>query len=322
MRAFTSLGLVGEAAAFLRWLLHATALTRPRLGVVYDIFGRTTLKERVLDRLSGYRGSRPIRIGNDAYRQVQLDVYGGVIAAAEEYASAGGRLQADQRRLLAGFGSLVCRLWRDPDHGLWEMRGEKRHHTFSKLMCWVALDRLMKLDDETGLDLDRRRIAAERAAIEQAIDSDGYDTQAGAYVATLGGDALDASLLLMPCLGYKDPADPRLRGTVKAIEARLGEGPLVYRYAQGTDALGPREGAFGICSFWLAEALARIGEVEQAQRNFERLLEYGNDVGLYAEEIDPGSGTALGNFPQAFTHVGLINAAIAIERADKATRPS
>jgi GH15 family glucan-1,4-alpha-glucosidase len=317
MRAFISLGLVEEASAFLRWLLHATALTQPRLGVVYDIYGRARLTERTLDHLSGYRDSRPVRIGNDAYRQRQLDAYGSVIAAAAEYVKGGGALQSDQRKLLAGFGDQVCRGWREPDNGMWEVRGGRRHYTFSKLMCWVALDWLLKLDREIGLGIDARRVTAERDAIEEMIDSRGYDEASGCYVGELDGKALDAALLLMPCLGYKDPADPRIAGTLACIESRLGRGPLVYRYEKGSDNLGSAEGAFGLCSFWLVEALARVGEVERARDNFERLLDLANDVGLFGEEIDADTGAALGNFPQAFTHVGLINAAVAIDRAER-----
>lgn len=318
MRAFISLGLAGEAAAFLRWLLHATALTRPKLSVMYDIFGRTRLKERELGRLAGYRDSRPVRIGNGAYLQRQLDVYGAVIAAAAEYVLGGGTLQADQRRLLAGFGEMVCRSWREPDQGMWEVRGEARHHTFSKLMCWVALDWLLKLDRMIGLRIDSARFESERDRIEAAIDTDGFDAGMGCYVGIFGGNALDAALLLMPCVGYKPPDDPRLRATLDRIEERLGDGPYVYRYERGADGLDAPEGAFGLCSFWRVEALARIGETERARGHFERLLGKGSDLGLYAEEIDPASGAALGNFPQAFTHVGLINAAVAIGRAETA----
>jgi GH15 family glucan-1,4-alpha-glucosidase len=197
------------------------------------------------------------------------------------------------------------------------VRGEKRQYTFSKLMCWVALDWLVKLDREIGLGIDARRVAAERAEIEDAIDTRGFDRGAGCYVGEFDGHKLDAALLLMPCLDYKSPDDPRLRATLDCIERRLGRGPFIYRYERGSDDFDSTEGAFGICSFWLVEALARIGEVERARDNFEKLLGVANDVGLYGEEIDPGTGAALGNFPQAFTHVGLINAAVAIDRAEK-----
>ena len=316
MRAFTSLGLSGEAGAFLRWLLHATALTRPRLGVMYDIFGRTGLTESELDHLGGYRGSRPVRIGNGACDQLQLDVYGGVIAAAAEYAGSGGTLQRDQRRLLAGFGRIVCGIWREPDHGIWEIRGQKRHYLFSKLMCWFALDRLLALNDRVKLGIPIDRVAKERAAIAETIESRGFNRRLSSYVGVLDGDRVDAALLLMPCLGYGDPA--RLRTTFERIEARLGRGGLICRYEQGYDPLASPEGAFGLCSFWAVENLARRGEVDRAEALFDRILARANDLGLFGEEIDPDNGEALGNFPQAFTHVGLINAAYAIERERKA----
>jgi len=314
MRAFNSLGLEREAGAFLRWLLHATALTRPRLQVVYDVFGRTDLDEFELGHLAGHRGSKPVRIGNAANRQVQLDVYGGVIAAAAEYVESGGRLQKDQLRLLCAFGETVCRLWRDPDHGLWEIRGGKRNYTFSKLMCWVALDRLLALDRMLDLGVRRGWLEKERAAIADAIETRGFNRDLSSYVGELDGDRLDASLLLMPCLGYGDPRGPRQHSTFERLEERLGRGELIYRYDPTLDAVGSSEGAFGICSFWAIENLARRGEADEAERRLGRMLEHANDLGLFAEQIDPETGEALGNFPQAYTHIGLINAAFAIER--------
>ena len=315
MRAFTALGLRREAASFLRWLLHATALTQPRLGVVYDVYGRTGLDERELTHLAGYRGSRPVRIGNAAHEQIQLDVYGGVTAAAAEFVEGGGVLQRDQQRLLGAFGRFVCENWRTPDHGIWEIRDRKRHYTFSKLMCWVALDRLLELHRSGHLRIRTDRLERERSAIADAIESRGYNAGLASYVGELDGDRVDASLLLMPCLGYGDPAHPRMRTTYERIEERLGREGLLYRHEPYFDSIAVPEGAFGICSFWGVENLARRGDVDQAERLFDGLLGHANDLGLFAEEIEPESGDALGNFPQAFTHVGLINAAFAIGRA-------
>ncbi len=320
MRAFTGLGLRREADAFLRWLLHATALTRPRLRVVYDVYGRARLPEAELTHLDGYADSKPVRIGNGAYDQTQLDVYGGVIAAAAEFVETGGRLQKDQLKLLAGFGRTVCDIWRGPDNGIWEMRDRKRHHSFSKLMCWVALDRLLALNRQQEMDIPVARFEKERAAIAEAIDTHGFNTILSSYVGEFDGARVDASLLLMPCLSYGGPADPRQRSTFERIEERLGRDGLMYRYEAADDAMSSPEGAFGICSFWAVENLARRGEVERAERRFERILGRANDLGLFAEEIDPESGAALGNFPQAFTHVGLINAALAIEREKRSSR--
>lgn len=315
MRAFTGLGLREEAGVFLRWLLHATRLTRPRLGVVYDVFGRMDLGERELAHLSGYRRSKPVRIGNAAQKQMQLDVYGGVIAAAWEFATNCGSLQRDQCNLLAGFGRTVRDCWREPDHGIWEIRDRKRHYTFSKLMCWTALDRLLALQRSHGLHVATDRFEEERSAIAETIETKGFNEELASYVMELEGDRVDASLLLMPCLGYGNPEDPRMRTTFERIDERLGRDGLLYRYEPNVDGIPGPEGAFGIASFWAVENLARRGDPDGARQRFEKLNGYANDVGLFAEEIEPDSGAALGNFPQAFTHVGLINAALAIDKA-------
>ena len=322
MRAFTGLGFRDEAGSFLQWLLHATRLTWPELQVVYDVYGRTNLCERELGHLSGYRNSRPVRIGNGAHDQVQLDVYGGVVFAALDYVESGGRLQADETRLLAGFGKTVCKKWRDPDHGIWEIRGRKRHYTFSKVMCWTVLDCLVKLHERGCARLDANRLRRERDAIAETIERRGYNEDLASYVGELDGRHLDASVLLMGCLGYKEPSDPRLRSTFERIRERLGRRGLLYRY-EHEDGLPGREGAFGICSFWAVEHLARSGDREAAEHAFAHILTFANDVGLFAEEIDVETGAALGNFPQAFTHVGLINAAIALaapRNGESATR--
>ena len=321
MRAFTGLGYRDEAGSFLQWLLHATRLTWPELQVMYDVYGRTNLRERELGHLAGFRSSRPVRIGNDAHRQLQLDVYGGLLSAASEYVESGGPLQADESRLLTGFGRTACRKWREPDHGMWEIRGEKRHYTVSKLMCWAALDSLSKLARRGQVRIDAARFRAERDAIAQAVETRGFNPSLGSYVSELDGDRVDAALLLMGCLGYKDPGDARMRRTFKVIRERLGRDGLLYRYEEGYDSLARREGAFGICSFWAIENLARRGELDEAEEALAHILRFANDVGLFAEEIEPGTGRALGNFPQAFTHVGLINAAMAIAAARRGAAP-
>jgi GH15 family glucan-1,4-alpha-glucosidase len=315
MRAFTGLGFQSEAAAFLHWLLHATRLTWPELQVMYDVYGRTHLREHELEHLRGYRGSRPVRIGNGAYRQVQLDVYGSLLFAARDYVEKGGELQADEARLLVGFGRTVCRQWRDPDSGIWEVRGPKRHYTFSKVMCWTALDSLLKLHDRGCVRLDAAAVRRERAEIARTIEARAFNHDLRSYVSELDGNQLDAALLLMGCLGYQDPSHARMRGTFERIQERLGRNGLLYRYDAGSDSLPSPEGAFGICSFWAIDNLARRGDVEAADLAFNHILSFSNDVGLFAEEIDPDTGEALGNFPQAFTHVGLINGALALAAA-------
>jgi GH15 family glucan-1,4-alpha-glucosidase len=317
MRAFTGLGYQDEAGSFFQWLLHATRLTWPKLQVMYDVYGRTRLREETLDHLSGFRASRPVRIGNGAHAQTQLDVYGEVVSAAFDFCETGARLQADEGNLLAGFGKTVCREWREPDHGIWEIRGPKRQFTFSKVMCWAALDRLIKLHKQGRIQIDADRFRRERDAIAEQIETRGYNAVLDCYVSELDGDRVDASLLLMGCLGYKEPSHPRMRATFERIQERLGRDGLLHRYEESYDGLPSREGAFGICSFWAVDNLARRGEREAAERCFERVLFCANDVGLFAEEIDVETGAALGNFPQAFTHVGLINAAMAVAKAGK-----
>jgi GH15 family glucan-1,4-alpha-glucosidase len=318
MRAFTGLGFEDEAASFLQWLLHATRLTWPELQIMYDVYGGTNLSEEELDHLSGYRSSRPVRIGNGAHGQVQLDVYGGVVLAAFDFVEKGGHLQADEAKLLAGFGSTVCRKWREPDSGIWEIRGPKRHYTFSKVMCWTALDCLIRLHERGCLRVDVAGFRRERDAIAQTVEVHGFNERLGSYVSELEGDRVDAALLLMACLGYKEPDDARMRSTFDKIEERLGRCGLLFRYEDGVDGLPSREGAFGICSFWAVDNLARRGDLDAAERAFDHVLSFANDVGLFAEEIDVETGTALGNFPQAFTHVGLINAAMALAAARQA----
>jgi len=317
MRALTDLGYRGEARAFLDWLLHATRLTWPKLQVLYDVYGQTDLTEQTLDHLSGYRGSRPVRIGNGAHSQVQLDVYGEVVSAALQFVESGGCLQPDEAKLLTGFGQSACELWREPDHGIWEIRGPKRHYTFSKVMCWAALDGLLRLHERGAVRIDADRFHRERDAIRKTIETRGFNEALGSYASELDGNRLDSALLLMGCLGYRDPSHPRLRATVDRIRERLGRDGLLYRYEPGADGLASEEGAFGVCSFWAVDNLARRGDLEAAEQAFAHVLGFANDVGLFAEEIDVRTGAALGNFPQAFTHVGLINAAVALARAQR-----
>jgi len=319
MRAFTGLGYREEAEAFLQWLLHATRLTWPALQVMYDVYGRTNLNEETLPHLVGYRHSRPVRIGNAAHSQVQLDVYGGVVSAALDFVENGGCLRTDEAKLLAGFGKLVCETWQEADHGIWEIRGPKRQYTFSKVMCWAALDGLIQLHEREHIRIDVERFRREREAIAATIETRGFDDAHGSYVGELDGKWLDASLLLMPSLGYGHASDPRSRGTFDRIRERLGRNGLLYRYEPSATG-GGREATFGICSFWAIEHLAQQGEISAAERAFDHVLSFANDVGLFGEEIDADTGEALGNFPQAFTHVGLINAALALENARREAR--
>ena len=323
LRVLYALGYLAEGQAFLSWLLHATSLTHPELQILYDVYGETELRERELAHLDGYARSRPVRIGNDAAGQLQLDTYGEVVEAAYRFVRYGGHLDRRTAAVLVGLGETVCRRWQEPDEGIWEIRSARRHHTFSKVMCWVALDRLVTLHAEGRLRAPAGRFRQARDAIRQAIETRGYSPRLGSYVGVFDSEDLDASLLLLALYRYAPLDDERIRGTCARIHERLGAGPLLYRYRQSDDGLAGGEGAFGICSFWGVECRALLGDAEGAASTFEAICRYANDVGLFGEEIDPETGAALGNFPQAFTHVGLISAALTLEDCARATgRPA
>jgi GH15 family glucan-1,4-alpha-glucosidase len=258
-----------------------------------------------------------VRVGNSANGQLQLDIYGQLVQTAYHFVCNGGSLNEDQRELLVAIGRTVCRLWREPDHSIWESRGAPRHHTYSKLMCWVALDRLIALARRGTLELDQHALRRERDEIREAIESRGYDERVGSYVGYFGDSSADASLLLMLRYGYVEPGDERMRSTHRYITEQLSENGLLFRYPPGQryDGVDGSEHAFVACNFWEVDYLARNGEVDAATWLFERLLALANDVGLYAEQVDARSGEAFGNFPQAFSHSGLVTAALAIEQA-------
>jgi GH15 family glucan-1,4-alpha-glucosidase len=310
---FLSLGCSNEAHAFFWWLLQASQLTHPRLQVLYRMDGGADVQERILP-LAGYRGSRPVRVGNAAVDQLQLDIYGHLLQTAWLYAGAGGPIDADVGRRLAGTADLVCTIWRRPDHGIWEVRTEPRHFTQSKMMCWIALDRALLLAEAGSIpEANSGRWAEEREAIAGFIETRCWAKEKRTYVRSAGDRDLDAGVLLGVLFGYR-PRDPeRLRSTVAVVRRELGQGPFVYRYT-GEDGLPGREGAFLACSFWMAEALALTGRIEEAESLMDQLVGLANDVGLYAEEIDPRTGAFLGNFPQALPHLSLVRAAVAIAR--------
>ncbi len=321
LQAFLDLGLHEEADAFLSWIVHSTRLTRPRLQILYDVHGETRIDERVLDHLEGYRGSRPVRVGNAAKDQLQLDVYGEVIDAAAQYVRRGFHLNPATATAIASLGKTVVRCWREPDEGIWEVRSGRRHHTYSKVMCWVALDRLLDLDEAGQLEVPRERYESECRAIREEVERHGFNRELGSYTSVFDDDQVDASLLLLARYGYADAAAERMRGTTRRIEERLRAAGLLYRYRSLDDGLEGGEGAFGIASFWHVDCLCRQGRRDEAEAIFDRLCERANDVGLYGEEIDPDTGECLGNFPQAFTHAGLIDAAMTLA-ADRGQGPS
>ncbi|MHB1176241.1 MAG: glycoside hydrolase family 15 protein [Sulfuriferula sp.] len=320
LQSLFDLGYRHEAEAFLSWLLHTTQMSQPELQILYGVYGETRLPEQELDHLAGFAGSRPVRIGNDARAQLQLDIYGEVLDAVYAFICRGGRLDRATTRMLRGFGETVCRRWQEPDEGIWEIRGGRLQHTYSKVMCWVALDRLIKLSEQGHLRIPLERFTCTRDAIREAIERHGYNEEIQSYVSVFGGSDVDASLLLLARHGYADPAGIRIRQTCALVHRRLGRDGLLYRYLADNDGLPPGEGAFGICSFWAVDCKALQGDVDGASQIFESVLSYANDVGLFAEEIDPDRGTLLGNFPQAFTHVGLIDAALTLAQANMGKR--
>jgi GH15 family glucan-1,4-alpha-glucosidase len=250
-----------------------------------------------------------------------MDVYGEVIDAVSHFCHEGGRLDRETQKMLRGFGEFVCRHWTQPDEGIWEPRSGRAHNTHSRVLCWTALDRLLRLRASGRIEkVPVEMFADHRERIEHEVVARAWSSTLDSYVAQLDGDTLDAGLLLLPWYAFEAPTSTRMRRTYARIRERLGAGgPLLYRNEPGTP---PREGAFGICSFWAAEYLALGGgSVEEATDAFERLVRYGNDLGLFAEEIDPSTGANLGNFPQAFTHVGLINAALSLDRRARGLSP-
>jgi GH15 family glucan-1,4-alpha-glucosidase len=309
--ALLRIGCAPEARAYFWWLMHASQLTHPRLQPLYRLDGGAYARERSLP-LDGYRGSRPVRVGNAAAGQLQLDTYGELLQTAWLYAEAGNRLDRDIGRRLAQVADLVCRLWREPDAGIWEVRSQPLHFTHSKMMCWVALDRAGRLASQ-GLLPARHltRWQEQAAAVGEFIERNCYSDSLNSYVRFSGAEELDASVLLGLLAGYGDAGSARWIGTVAAVRRDLGHGCYVRRYS-GADGLSGGEGAFLSCSFWLAEALARTGSLAEAGTLMDELVALANDVGLYAEEIDPATGEFLGNLPQALSHLSLISAALAL----------
>ncbi|PDW01759.1 glycoside hydrolase family 15 protein [Candidatus Viridilinea mediisalina] len=306
--ALYRLGFREEACAFFRWLGEQGRRHGTPLQIMYAVDGAAKLTEEILPHLEGYRGSRPVRIGNDAYHQRQLDVYGGVLDAAYLYEQEGSLLAPWQWAVLRSEIDFVCEHWQELDQGIWEVRSPAAAFTFSRLMCWVALDRGIKLAEQHGWDYDRELWQRTCAAIHADIVAHAWSEAAQAFTQRYGADDLDASLLVLPMVGFLPPDDARVRSTIQQIDQVLGEGALVYRY-HSEDGLSGGEGAFLLCSFWMVDALIAIGEVEAAQRRFEQLISYASPHGLLSEEVDPATGFALGNYPQAFSHIGLINSA-------------
>ena len=314
--AMLNAGYSGEARAWATWLRRAVAGDPADLQIMYGLAGERRLDERELEWLPGYENSMPVRVGNAASCQLQLDVYGEVLDAVYQSAAHGLPVDADGWSLTTKLLEWLEDHWRDKDSGVWEVRGPSRHFTHSKMMAWVAFDRAVRLCEELGLPGPVARWRAARDEVRAEVLTRGWNDAKQAFTQSFGADELDASILLMPHVGFLPATDERFVSTVEAIQRELTVDGLVLRYrtedAGSADALPPGEGVFLPCSFWLADALALQGKVEEARELFERLLDLRNDVGLLAEEYDPVARRQLGNFPQAFTHLALVNTAIVL----------
>ena len=316
-QALFSLGHRHAAFDFLEWT-ERVAMRKGgeslRLQIMYGLHGETELEERELDHLEGYRCSSPVRIGNAAAKQVQHDIYGELLGAAFELVRHGGHLDASLRSFLAAVADRACEVWREPDAGIWEVRGGPQHFVYSKVMCWVALDRAVMLAKKYGMRGDVERWQRERDEIRRLVLEQGYDEERRAFVQAFGSKALDASNLLIPVMGFLPFGDERVQNTIERTLEELTSEGVVYRY-DADDGLPGGEGAFGLTTFWLIDALTLSGRHDEALELFERMLGRANHLGLYSEEFDPTTGAFLGNFPQGFSHIGLINSALYLSRS-------
>jgi GH15 family glucan-1,4-alpha-glucosidase len=317
-QALFALGHEAEAAAFINWserVARGHGDRRWGLQIVYGLHGEEEMPEHDLPNLEGYRRSSPVRVGNGAVDQLQLDIYGELLGAAYEFVRNGGELEPDIRSFLPHVADQACRSWQEQDYGIWELRNGPMHFVYSKVMVWVALDRALRLAElgliDGAVDLWRQH----RRDVREEILQRGFDRELGSFRQSYERAALDASHLLLPILEFLPVDDPRIVATLDATLEGLSEHGLLHRYV-ADDGVAGREGSFALCNFWAVDALALSGRVEEAREIFERMADAANHVGLYAEEIDPSSGAFLGNFPQAFTHLGLINSAVYLAMAE------
>ncbi|CAM5581010.1 glycoside hydrolase family 15 protein [Streptomyces pilosus] len=316
LNALLAAGYQEEAEAWRNWLLRAVAGDPADLQIMYGLAGERRLPEFELPWLPGFGGATPVRIGNDAVNQLQLDVYGEVVDSLELARRSGLSAQPDVWALQSVLLTFLRTAWRQPDEGLWEVRGGRRHFVHSKVMVWVAADRTVRaMEEDPDLEGDLEGWRELRDEVHREVCEKGYDPERNTFTQSYGSRELDAALLLIPRVGFLPPDDPRVLGTIEAVRAELGQDGFVRRYtpdAAPVDGLPGEEGTFLVCSFWLADALHMTGRTKEARELFERLLGLANDVGLLAEEYDPVGGRQLGNFPQAFSHIGLVNTALAL----------
>jgi GH15 family glucan-1,4-alpha-glucosidase len=321
VREFLRLGFEDEAHAFVAWLLHATHLTAPKLDPLYTAYGEAHVPEGMLSHFEGYRGSRPVRIGNDAHKQHQLDVYGELLDAAHVFVDAHpAGIDSDEASYLSRIADYVASSWREPDNGIWEPRVPPQHYTHSKFMAWDALTHAAMMGRDGYIKGDVERWQREADACRDMIMNRGYNARIGAFTQVLDGDALDAALLKLPIIGFIDGGDPKMVSTLEAIQGRLRVDGFVRRYVTD-DGLSGDEGAFLACQFWLAAALAAAGRITEAREEYDVAMTAANDLLLLAEEYDPRTKTALGNFPQGLSHIAQIMAALAISGAERGEIP-
>jgi GH15 family glucan-1,4-alpha-glucosidase len=312
------LGYTGEAEAFMGWVMARVDELEPdgSLQIMYGIDGRHALPEETLSHLEGYMGSRPVRIGNAAHTHLQLDIYGELMDAVYLYDKYGSPIPHDGWRNIVRLIDWVCAHWREKDEGIWEVRGGRQEFLYSRVMCWVAIDRAIRLAVKRSFPAPLAQWHDVRDTIYRDIYERFWDPTRRVFVQAAGSHALDASALLMPLIRFVSPTDPRWLSTLRAIEQDLVSDSLVYRYRLGngyTDGLTGQEGTFSMCSFWYVECLSRMGDLHKARFFFEKMLGYANHLGLYGEELGP-QAQHLGNFPQAFTHLALISAAFDLDR--------
>lgn len=319
---FLDSGYTAEAEAWRDWLLRAVAGEPEDLLIMYGLNGERRLYEHELDWLSGYEGSRPVRIGNAAVEQFQLDVYGEVMDTFHSAARAGVEPMPEAWELQRDIVDWVCDRWQEPDEGIWEVRSGRRHFVHSKVMAWVAVDRGIKAIDQRGKEGPRDRWVRTRDEIKAQVLERGFDPERGVFVRSYDSTDLDANLLMLPLVGFIDADDPRMRATIEAIARDLTVDGLVLRYRshETADGLPPGEGAFLLCTFWLADCYAMLGRTEEAEEILDRVAALANDVGLFAEQYDSALGRSVGNFPQAFSHVAFVTTAMILERRARTPR--